>query len=141
MGQRFFNRMRGRNMQNQQENKNLTNTSHDLSNLTSCTSSCNESQIITKCQSFSSWWLNHQFEKYARPIGSFPQTVLKIKDILKKHHLDGFFTSKNGVSSYKFPPLFLCSKKIAVCFSRPKKTVKRLRSSHQKQEISEGIAK
>ena len=30
---------------------------------------------------FSSWWLNHPFEKYARQIGSFSQVGVKIKNI------------------------------------------------------------
>ena len=32
---------------------------------------------------FTSWWLNHTFEKYARQIGSFPQVGVNIKKIFE----------------------------------------------------------
>ena len=35
---------------------------------------------------FTSWWLNHTFEKYARQIGTFPQVGVNIKNIWN-HHL------------------------------------------------------
>ena len=38
------------------------------------------------CKTFSGWWLNHPFEKYARQNGNLPQIGVKIKNIWN-HHL------------------------------------------------------